>query len=269
MAKEFAVIGSPIEHSKSPVIHEAAYAMLGLDWAYGKRDITAEMLPQFLEETTLSGLSVTMPLKERAFELAIRVDERAAKSKTANTLFRHSDGWVGYNTDVFGLEKALAREVAQSVLILGSGATAKNAVLAISEIATQGRIHIKARNTESAIALASWALELGITVTTSAEVANLSDYDLVVSTLPPLSDTDGWFTGTPTGTLLDVAYNPWPSALAKQWLGSGGNVISGIEMLIWQAIAQIRVFKNGSVAEPLENEEEIAKAMRSAAMAEG
>lgn len=269
MAKEFAVIGSPIEHSKSPVIHEAAYVLLGLDWAYGKRDITVEMLPQFLEETTLSGLSVTMPLKGRAFELAQRVDDRAEKSQTANTLVRHADGWMAFNTDVFGLKQALSGVPATSMLVLGSGATAKNAVLAISELAPGGEIYLKARNAEKVEAISSWASALGISVIALDEVADLSEFDLVVSTLPPLSETTGWFAGAPSGTLLDVAYNPWPSELAMKWQSSGGNVISGIEMLIWQAIAQIRVFKNGNVAEPLENEVEIAKAMRSAAMAEG
>jgi shikimate dehydrogenase len=158
---------------------------------------------------------------------------------------------------------------ANKVLILGAGATAKNAILALTAAMPSADLHIKTRNQVKADSIAEWALRLGVPVQKVAGNAVLPEYELVISTLPPLSSTDGWFNGKPKGTLLDVAYNPWPSELAKQWLSSGGNVISGIEMLIWQAIAQIRVFRHGSVAEPLVNEEEIAKVMRAAALAEG
>lgn len=267
MVREFAVIGSPIEHSKSPAIHAAAYKVLGLDWKYGRREVQIDELATFLTENQFNGLSVTMPLKERAFELAERRSEEAVKSGTANTLLRTETGWLGFNTDVFGLEQALLGVTRRNTLILGSGATARNAVLALSSL--DGSISVKARNLTKADTLTHWAKDAGISVRAIVDVADLSEFDLVISTLPPMSDTQGWFTCTPSGTLLDVAYNPWPSELAKNWLNSGGNVISGIEMLIWQAIAQIRVFRNGSVAEVLENEEEIAKAMRAAALAEG
>lgn len=269
MAKKFAVLGSPIQHSKSPQIHLAAYRALGLDWDYDRYEVTEAELADFLKATSLDGLSLTMPLKEIACALAVSDDEVARQSNTANTLLKTSTGWLGFNTDVFGLERALWTAPKSSALILGAGATARNAVLALKASTGSGTISVKARNHDKTDALIEWAAGLGITVLPVDHAADLSDFDLVLSTLPPGSDTQGWFVGTPSGTLLDVAYNPWPSVLATQWLNSGCNVISGIEMLIWQAIAQIRVFLNGSVAEPLENEDEIAEVMRAAAKAEG
>lgn len=269
MDRQFAVIGSPIEHSKSPAIHTAAYKALGLNWTYEKREIHEEDLESFLTDTPLDGLSVTMPLKERAFAVASWKDPSAISSGTVNTMVKSPNGWLGYNTDIFGLEKVLSGIAANKVLILGAGATAKNAILALTAAMPSADLHIKTRNQVKADSIAEWALRLGVPVQKVAGNAVLPEYELVISTLPPLSSTDGWFNGKPKGTLLDVAYNPWPSELAKQWLSSGGNVISGIEMLIWQAIAQIRVFRHGSVAEPLVNEEEIAKVMRAAALAEG
>ena len=263
------MIGSPIEHSKSPAIHTAAYKALGLNWTYEKREVHEEYMESFLASTPLDGLSVTMPLKERAFAVASWKDPSAISSGTVNTMVKSPNGWLGYNTDIFGLEKALSGIAANKILILGAGATAKNAILALTAAMPSADLHIKTRNQVKADSIAEWALVHGFQVQTVAEIADLPNYELVISTLPPLSNTEGWFHGRPNGTLLDVAYNPWPSELAKKWLSSGGNVISGIEMLIWQAIAQIRVFRHGSVAEPLVNEEEIAKVMRAAALAEG
>lgn len=269
MAKKYAVLGSPIQHSKSPLIHLAAYRELGLDWDYERYEVKEPELADFLKATNFDGLSLTMPLKEIAYGLAVSDDEAARQSNTANTLLKTPTGWRGFNTDVFGLEKALWDAPKTTSLILGSGATARNAVLALKASTDVGSISVKARNHDKANALIDWAAGLGITVLPVSCAAELSDFDLVLSTLPPGSDTQGWFVGTPSGTLLDVAYNPWPSVLASQWLNSGCNVVSGIEMLIWQAIAQIRVFLNGSVAEPLENEDKLAEAMRAAAQAEG
>lgn len=269
MAKEFAVIGSPIEHSKSPAIHRVAYKVLGLDWTYVKQDVSEAALENFLTKTIFGGLSVTMPLKERAFELSSVKDQAALQSGSVNTLVRTPTGWAGYNTDVFGLIQALRDVTFSKVLVLGAGATARNAVLAVSSRSSAISIALKARSETKAKQLASWAQGHQIEVRVLSEPAEIEDFDLVIATLPPQSDTIGWFTGSPSGALLDVAYAPWPSELAKKWMETGGNVISGLEMLIWQAIGQLRIFKNGNVAESFKNEEELAAAMRAAALSEG
>jgi shikimate dehydrogenase len=269
MAKQFAVIGSPIQHSKSPAIHRAAHKVLELDWAYEKLEVKETELETFLSRTALDGLSVTMPLKERAFAIANVKDQAAIQSGSVNTLVRTPIGWAGHNTDVFGLIQALRDVTFSKVLVLGSGATARNAVLAVSSRSSAISIALKARSEAKAEQLASWAQGHQIEVRVLSKPADLEEFDLVIATLPPKSDTIGWFTGSPSGALLDVAYAPWPSELAKKWMASGGNVISGLEMLIWQAIGQLRIFTNGNVAESFKNEEELADAMRTAALSEG
>ena len=268
MAKHFAVIGSPIEHSKSPAIHEAAYRVLDLDWTYSKAEVSLATFETFILENTFDGLSVTMPLKEAAFGSAYSACPQSIRVGAANTLLKTHDGWLAYNTDIFGISKALDTVTFESVLILGSGATARNAVVAVSEIEPKAKISIQGRNTAKADLLVSWAQGIGIGVETVSSPSAINEFDLVVSTIPPLSETNDWFTGRPRGTLLDVAYSPWPSALARKWLESGSNVVNGLEMLIWQAIGQLRIFRNGSVAESFENEEKLAEAMRSAANSE-
>lgn len=269
MAKKFAVLGKPIEHSKSPIIHIAAYEKLGLDWTYERFELAEANLRGFIEQTDFEGFSLTMPLKDKAFELYGSNDQSALRAHAVNTMYRVAGVWETYNTDVFGLMSALRGISFEEVAILGSGATARNALIAIRELNREARATILARNAEKAFELVSFANELGLTAEVPSTTSVASAFDLTISTLPPSADALSFLAGEPSGTLLDVAYSPWPSSLASHWLASGGNVISGIEMLIWQAIAQIRIFVNGSVAEPLENEQELAMVMRNASLAEG
>ncbi len=247
----------------------AAYSLLGLNWDYSRFEVTEHDLATFLASTELSAASLTMPLKDEAFNLVSTSDSPALAARAVNTIVRSEFGWVGYNTDVFGLTAALAGQTFETALVLGSGATARNALLAIRALNPSATVGIHARNLATADGVVSFGLNQGLNVSMVGGKPDLSLFDLTISTLPPDADTTGWFAGQPKGTLLDVAYKPWPSQLAKLWLASGGNVVSGIQMLIWQAIAQIRIFKNGNVAAPLENEQEIAEVMRTAALAEG
>ncbi len=265
MAKSFAVLGSPIEHSKSPAIHLAAYRELGLDWSYSKVQVEAAELAGFLQNSNLAGCSLTMPLKDRAFALANCQDEAAIKASAANTLVRAGETWLGYNTDVFGLSKALENISCDSVAIIGSGATARNAVIAVQQLNPQAALQVLARSESAGNALVGFARVLGLNATFAPTPLNVTSVDLVISTVPAAADVSDWLIGIPKSTLLDVAYSPWPSRLATLWTAGGGNVVSGIEMLVWQAIAQIRVFLNGNVAEPLPNEPLLAQLMRAAA----
>jgi shikimate dehydrogenase len=263
MAKEFAVLGSPIQHSKSPTIHLAAYQALGLDWNYERFEVDKTNFDAFLSSRRLDGASLTMPLKEIAFERFGSVNEAGELARAVNTLVHRAGTFEAYNTDVFGLEKALEECQFDSTMILGSGATARNSLIALSRMNPGSRASIVARNGTAAEHLVEFGNSLGLVV--SAGNKQLAAFDLVISTLPPMVAKQDIFKGDPRGTLLDVAYNPWPSELALHWGAFGGNVVSGLEMLIWQAIAQIRIFKNGNDAEPLDDENELARVMRQAA----
>jgi shikimate dehydrogenase len=159
-----------------------------------------------------------------------------------------------------------------SVLILGSGATAVSAMTAVSESFPHARVLLNARNGKRVSELLKFSKKLGLRANrVFFRKSSLNKAELVISTLPSgvldkvaseLSVSESF---KPKGALLDVAYNPWPSEIAKLWLQHGSTVISGKEMLIWQALAQIRIFKNGDVALPLQNESRVLEAMRSAA----
>jgi shikimate dehydrogenase len=252
------VLGSPISHSKSPVIHSAAFASLGLDAEYGSFEVSSA-LEEFLATKSIDyrGFSVTMPLKEEALNLAERVDSVAIASGAANTLLRTDTGWDAYNTDVFGIQMALASKKFRSVAILGTGATARSAIVAMQEL--DKSVVIWGRNSA-----AIKQLTAEYEIRTEPLLHKAVQADLVISTLPPrsLDDHLDSLEAKPSGLLLDVAYDPWPSKAAGLW--SPERTVSGLEMLIWQAVGQQRLFAGNDLSEPLPGEKELLLAIRSA-----
>ncbi|WP_296631750.1 shikimate dehydrogenase [Rhodoluna sp.] len=275
MSKKFAVLGSPIEHSKSPAIHLAAYRVLGTDWEYGRAEVKKGALRTFIGalQQQWNGFSVTMPLKEEAFRFANQVDELAAATKAVNTLEHREDGtWFGYNTDVFGIMQAV-RQVQSNppkkAVVIGSGATATSALVAISKLNPSCEVLISARNSSTRKSTIAFAKSIGLKAKRSWSISNsIAGAQLTVSTVPAqamddlavrLERLELW---KPGGMLLDVAYNPWPSKLATVFAARGAGVASGLEMLIWQAIAQIRIFTFSNPSQELPNEIAVLEAMR-------
>ena len=276
MDRRLAVLGSPIDHSKSPAIHSAAYRVLNLPWSYERVEINPGALRPFVESLDESwlGLSVTMPLKEEAARLASVLDPVAQLTGAVNTLVRQGDLWAGFNTDVFGLVQAITKSgipTPKTVLIVGSGATAYSAIVAVRDFAPDAKITLHARNEATRSQLLWFARDLGLSVDVTANLSRaLKKSDLCISTLPAQSldsiaeqllSKRAW---QPKGSLFDVAYQPWPSELAKLWLRNRNVVVSGIEMLYWQAIAQVRIFVSGSPELPLTQESASLEAMRHA-----
>ena len=289
---QLAVLGSPIAHSQSPTIHAAAYRALGLDWHYGRHELVAADLSAFLSERdeTWRGLSLTMPLKEEAHRLATVLDPVASESGVVNTLFRVTGvgdqaAWAGFNTDVGGLAAAIAREGfdASHTLVFGAGATAVSAVLAARSLGAQ-RVTVLARRIEAALDLAKRfdgsqlegahplrvdAAELYLVDQDSraAQRTELTTATLIISTLPGGSVDWDQVAVLGLADTFDVSYNPWPSELATRTEALRQRVAAGTEMLVEQALLQIRIFLNGDPAFPLENEAAVLAAMRDAAAA--
>lgn len=274
MTKQFLVVGDPIDHSKSPDIHRAAYGVLGLDWTYGRLLVQKNDLRQVLDNApeALYGFSVTMPLKEEAARNVAFLDDYARKTGAANTIVKTDRGWSGYNTDVFGVMMALKGVVTgpiRSVGVVGAGATARSALVAINSMNLSTNVWIFCRSKESFSEIKAFAKPLGFKLRRAKTLrALVKRAGLTVSTLPAgaldayLSDSR--IQKVISGPLFDVAYNPWPSQAAKVWMASGNKVVSGIEMLIWQAVAQLRLFVKGDLSE-LPNEVAVVEAMRHAA----
>lgn len=242
-----AVLGKPIAHSLSPALHRAAYASLGLDWSYEAIEVDEAGLAAFLEslDDSWAGLSLTMPLKEEAARLLVDVEPTARALRSVNTVLPGPTGWRGANTDVYGMTQALAHagvgESPAGAVVLGAGATARSAVAALSELGVP-HVTVCARRAEAAAEVADLARDLGLVarVADLAPDADLIRLPIVISTLPGDAAAD-WAALAPSaeGVLLDASYHPWPTPLAASW-GSGA-VASGRDMLLWQAVEQVRL----------------------------
>lgn len=258
-SKHFAVVGDPISHSLSPAIHTAAYKYLGLDWDYTRYQVAEGTLENFLEGEgrDLAGLSVTMPLKLEAASLASNGDSIVGQLGVANTLVRVPNQLVAYNTDVFGIEKALDgcwNSRVKTVAILGAGATAQSALFTLSRKASQAGVVVFVRDPARAEAIKALATRLGVEL----DMKELSQYsetqDLTISTVPAAA-LDSLVTGPQAGWLLNVNYASKDSQFSKSF--QSDKVVQGETMLIWQAIAQIRIFLNGSPDQELDDEESV------------
>lgn len=247
MTRNAAVVGSPISHSLSPVLHRAAYTALGLDWVYWGLEVNVAQLPAFVAglDDTWVGLSLTMPLKEAVLDLAEDVSWTAQVTTSANTLLL-ADRRVD-NTDVDGLRTALQRagfdaRPGFTGTIAGAGATARSAVAAMHQLGA-GRVHLLARDPHRAAPAIATAERIGIDITVhSFEDVHLLAADLVIATVPS-GVADGLAKRVPErpGWLLDVVYSPWPTVLARSWESRGGRIVSGLEMLLAQAERQVEL----------------------------
>lgn len=243
-----AVLGSPIGHSLSPVLHRAAYAALGLDWTYLAIECGSADLAQLLAgaDAGVAGFSCTMPLKRRLLELAVTASPRAVAIGAGNTLLPGPDGWQADNTDWFGIRQALAeRDVPAGgeVLLLGAGGTAQAALAALDPDA---RVTALVREPGRAEPLRQTAERLGMALVVARldELPQaLPEADLVLSTLPPgaadsLAELPGW---RPGQALLDAVYAGWPTALARVAGQAGAVTVSGASMLLFQAVQQVEL----------------------------
>ena len=265
MIQKFGVLGSPISHSLSPAIHRAAFGLLGKPADYVLVDTAnlADWFPVHAEE--FSGLSLTMPLKEQAFAFADRVDEVARITKSINTMVPTPEGWAAYNTDPAGIQFAISTNErfskANSATIIGTGATARSAAFSLLQLGIA--VSVWGRNPSSAQQVAELASGL---VLPDFEAAIQAEF--VISTLPMGVLGKLLPAGfLPSGVLLDVGYRPWPTPGAEVWM-QRGEAISGLEMLIGQAVIAQRIFNFADPTVRFADEPALLVAMRRAALGE-
>jgi shikimate dehydrogenase len=263
-----AVLGHPIAHSLSPVLHRAAYAALGLDaWRYDAVDVTEEQLPGLVESLTgeWAGLSLTMPLKQTVIPLLDHIEPLAEVVGAVNTVLVQSGRGrpvlTGANTDVYGIVTALGEALApgpvasvrRTAAVLGGGATAASTLAALAQLGcTTPVVYVRSLGRIGGLMRA--AHRMGVEpryVSSDAAARELTSADLVVSTLPPhaadglaaqlIEQASEHDAVAPSGVLLDVAYDPRPTALAAAWTRAGGAVVGGERMLLHQAAEQVRL----------------------------
>ena len=251
------MLGSPITHSLSPVLHRAAYDALGLDgWSYEAIECDEESLRETLdrlERIGRAGASLTMPLKRAVLPMLARTDRVVADVGACNTvLFGGVDGdWYGANTDVPGLAAALRGAGVDpggvgNALVLGGGATAASSIAALAELGFSD-LTVFLRRPEAAAGLAAVAERVGLAPPTFASYREagprLGEADLVISTTPA-GAADALVADLPgrvSGVLFDVVYAPWPTVLAQAWSARGGTVVGGLELLVEQAALQVEL----------------------------
>jgi shikimate dehydrogenase len=278
MARRLGVVGDPVEHSRSPQLHLAAFDVLGLDWSYERIQVPRGELANFVNglDSTWRGLSVTMPLKGEAFTLASWSDEASRLTGGANTLVAEdfsSDAparsWRAFNTDVAGIEqplRLLGVRTVSSATIVGGGATAASALVALSQLACPV-VHVVVRNPSRAAELEDLANHLGVAVSIH-QLENLETVprsDVVISSIPGSAGVElTQLAREPGDVLFDIAYDVWPSTNASNWVERGGQVLSGLTMLAAQALVQVRIFVNGDPVAQLDLEPKIRAAMHAA-----
>ena len=243
-----AVLGHPVAHSLSPTLHRAAYAALGLsDWQYDAVDVTEEELSAFVasRDDSWAGLSLTMPLKQTVLPLLDHVEPLAEVVGAVNTVLFQGRTLIGANTDVHGIVAALGLDrPVTSAAVLGAGATASSTLAALAQLGCTSPV-VYVRAVARAGGLMRAAHRMGVTPvyrTLDIAHAELGQADVVVSTLPPhAADPVAVLLTHVTGTLLDVAYDPRPTALSVAWAAAGGAVVGGEQMLLHQAAEQVRL----------------------------
>ncbi|HVQ86833.1 MAG TPA: shikimate dehydrogenase [Actinomycetes bacterium] len=254
-----AVLGHPIAHSLSPALHLAAYRSLGLDWSYEAVDLTEEQLAPWLEErgNEWVGVSLTMPLKEQVLPLLTAIDPGASQVRAVNTVLFEEGRRRGFNTDISGLAAAISDSCSlhdAEVVVLGGGATARSAIAAVAQLREQGagisRVVVCTRRPEAAIELVSLAGEFQVTASIEPwpPTKPTLQGDLVVSTVPAAASTQlSHAVPAHPGVLVDVVYDPWPTPFASAWRESGGKAVGGLEMLVHQAVGQVRLMTGRTV----------------------
>ena len=274
MVTKLAVLGTPIAHSKSPALHRAAYRVLGLDWQYEAIKVAPAGLEDFIRSRgpEWRGLSLTMPLKRDVMPLLDCADPQAALTGGANTVLLQDNGGRlslrGFNTDVFGIVESFRNAGVvrlTTVRMLGAGATAASALVAVAQLGAD-RVLVSARSEIKLVALVEIGRQLGVDVQVARSDSVDSGIvpDAVISTLPGGADHPYRFDASTraSSVLFDVAYDPWPSPIAASWLEADGRVIPGIEMLVNQALMQVRIFVGGDADRILPREAAVLAAMR-------
>jgi len=240
------VIGSPISHSLSPVLHRAAYAELGLDWAYDAHEVTARDLDGFMAGLSSDwvGLSVTMPLKVAALRHSDDVDEAGAAVGAVNTLVRYSgDGWSAANTDTTGFEMALAGAGVTSVrraAVLGAGATAASAIYALARLGAE-YVTVLARSKERAARLDPVAERVGVVLRMlQLDTEEWPQVDVLVSTIPATAQAGvADRAAASASTVFDVTYDPAQTPLLNRAQALHRRTVPGFELLLHQAARQV------------------------------
>ncbi len=240
-----AVIGSPVRHSLSPALHNAAFAQLGIDWVYTAFDVfqgEAQSALDAMRTLHFGGLSVTMPHKEAVAGAVDSLDPAAAALRSVNTVVPQADGsLMGYSTDGAGFIASLAASgvsvVDRVICVLGAGAAARSIVDALGRSGA-ARVAVVNRTAAAAEEAALLAGAAGVVGT----LVDVSDAHLVINATSVgmggdemLIDPSLLHVGH---VVADIVYHPRETALLRAARSAGATTVDGLGMLVHQAALQ-------------------------------
>ncbi len=246
------MLGSPISHSLSPVLHRAAYGALGLDWQYDAHEVDEAGLAGFLDglDDSWRGLSLTMPLKRAVVPLLDELTERAAQAGAANTVILEGGRRIGHNTDIPGAAAALIERYGgpfDTATVLGGGATAASVLLALADLGCV-RATLLVRDTSrvepTLAAVARHGSPPAVDVRAFGSPAD--PCDVLVSTIPAAAQPELVGLVDSAGLVFDVLYDPWPTPLARAAADRDRPVVSGFDLLVHQAALQVELMTGRS-----------------------
>jgi len=251
------VLGSPIEHSLSPVLHRAAYADLGIDWTYDAVEVTEDGLEAFLAglDGTWRGLSLTMPLKRRVVPLLDDLSDRARQALAVNTLILEDGRRIGHNTDIPGASAAVRQRYdgpLRRATVLGGGATAASTVLALADLGCSRftlLVREEARAADTVAAAARHPRRPQVDVRRLGD--RVEEAEILVSTIPAAAQDAGVLAyADVVPVVFDVVYDPWPTPLAAHAQRAGTTLVAGLDLLVHQAVLQLQLM-TGTTESPL------------------
>lgn len=252
--RQFAVVGDPVAHSLSPLIHNEWMAVAGLDAHYSRVHLQSEDAAQDLRAMgqMYSGLNITLPHKVAALKAAVEASVEARAIGAANTLVAGAGGWVAHNTDVDGFEAMLRGAIGEvrpglRVLMIGAGGAARAAAFSLNRVGA--KVSIANRTVENARALAD-ALARGAWVGGMDELGALAaEADVVVNTASlghaVGGHAGGGIAGLPAGEgrpLLDMSYGKAAAAVLGPAAAAGWATHDGLAMLVAQAAAAFKLW---------------------------
>jgi len=247
--RQFAVVGDPVAHSLSPLIHNEWMAVAGLDAHYSRVHLQSEDAAQDLRAMgqIYSGLNITLPHKVAALKAAVEASVEARAIGAANTLVAGAGGWTAHNTDVDGFEAMLRAAIGDvrpglRVLMIGAGGAARAASFSLNRVGA--KVSIANRTVENARALAA-ELAPGARVGGMDELGALAaEADVVVNTAS-LGHAGGGIAGLPAGEgrpLLDMSYGKAAAAVLGPAAAAGWATHDGLTMLVAQAAAAFKLW---------------------------
>jgi shikimate dehydrogenase len=250
-----AVIGHPVAHSLSPLMHNSALWLYNLPYKY----LAIDVPPASLEKTVnilwnleFVGFNITIPHKERVAEMSVELSEEASITGAVNTTLRRSDGWKGFNTDVQGFISSLSRlgiKTIDTCLLLGAGGSARAAIYALDKIGTR-KIIIANRTRERAARLAEsmrHKISCELEIVDLSEANNFASKSELLVNATPVGLVEDKLLIDPEAldgsqVIYDLVYSHKPTPLIRAARSKGCRIIDGVVHLVEQGAASFKIW---------------------------